>query len=199
MGESCRIDRRPIPRSLHAEKGPLSGIRRHKTDPSVDEETAKRRIVGDDPIDPLPPCLHNDKKTQRFVVKAIPIHQGLGGQTWKKIALVAPHDADRPRHIVINLVAPSITLGIEEGEIVLGIDPLPHHKWAGQDGLKEPAVGIANGIVGMEEGPARKISRPQKLLVADNKPGVPGKPPFGADFGRIAGPPEDGPGRFPRA
>src|SRR6516162_7996883 len=106
------------------------------------------------------------------------IHDGLPGETRAQIALRPGHDPEAADNVMINFAATAVDLLIDDGEIMLHVDPLRDHLRPGHDHFEQLAVRIFPVIIRMEKNAPVELDAAGERAPADDKSRIARKPPL---------------------
>src|SRR5438093_12502030 len=115
---------------------PLHG---DQVDPPIVIEPLQNLMAMNEGLDARARRLDECQQACGLMVRDLPIHHGLPGQSRSEVALHLGHDADPAHHVVIDLAPAAVPVVVHGRKIVLHGYPLGHYLRGGHDDLQQPA------------------------------------------------------------
>ena len=125
------------------------------------------------------------------MVRDLPIHHGLPGQSRSEVALHPGHDADPAHHVVIDLAPAAVHVVVHGGKIMLHVDPLGHHLRGGHDDLQQPAARILKVVIRVKKRAPLQIERLGDVSPGNDEGRVPRQAPLRPGLAPVGAAPAD--------
>lgn len=122
--------------------------------------------------------LNENIQAHRLMLEPYSITHGLERETGFQVAAVPFEDAEGTDHIVQHLVSGAVDRVVNDGAVVLQVDPARHDDGSGHDELEHGEVPILLPVITMQEGTSPKIESSGDMPRRRDEGGTASESPF---------------------